>query len=143
MCANTPIRASSSISPPKSILSVAQRYRRPEVLEKHLDFKRQVVEALSAYPNAEIYDFEAVAAVTHDFNNYCDLIHFSDTVCDWMLASFHRGDHRLARANFEAEAAKLREQAQAFVQQACGSEDDFMRRFCPDYKPGEEDEAIP
>ncbi len=64
--------------PPYSILQwVAMRDASPETLASVYDFSGYFCRRLAAFPNVRLHDFRAVSEVTHDLNNYADVIHHS------------------------------------------------------------------
>jgi hypothetical protein len=67
--------------PPYSILQfVAMRDAAPSALKAVYDFTAYAFPRLLAFPNVRLYDFRAVKEVTHDLENYGDVIHHSPAV---------------------------------------------------------------
>ena len=125
--------------PPHSVLYYSSLYcRSPNTLEQYLHFKSVIVEQLAGFANCEIYDFQAAAEITHEFNNYCDIAHYSDDICNLMMGAFGSGEHRLTPENCQARIDKLREHVLAFMEEACADEDPFMQEFCPPPRPAAE-----
>jgi hypothetical protein len=66
---------------PYSILQfVAMRDASPSTLKITYDFTTYAFPRLTKYPNVRLHDFRAVKAITHDLNNYGDVIHHSPAI---------------------------------------------------------------
>lgn len=77
--------------PPYSILQwVAMRDASASTLKIVYDFTAYVAQRLTQFPNARLHDFRAVKDITHDLNNYGDVIHHSPVVdlkvLSWLAA---------------------------------------------------------
>jgi hypothetical protein len=67
--------------PPYSILQfAAMRDAAPSALKTVYDFTAYAFPRLLALPNVRLYDFRAVTEVTHDLENYGDVIHHSPAI---------------------------------------------------------------
>ena len=67
--------------PPYSILQfVAMRDASPATLKIVTISPPCIAERLTQLPNVRLYDFRAIRAVTHDLDNYSDVIHHSPAV---------------------------------------------------------------
>jgi len=67
--------------PPYSILQfVAMRDAAPTALKTVYDFTAHMFPRLLQFPNVRLFDFRAVKEVTHDLENYGDVIHHSPAV---------------------------------------------------------------
>ena len=81
--------------PPYSILQwVAMRDAAPETLDSVYAFSAYFCRRLAAFPNVRLYDFRSVSEVTHELNNYTNVIHPSPAidrkVLSWLAAgNFH------------------------------------------------------
>src|SRR6201992_1383133 len=83
--------------PPYSILQwVALRETSPETLQSVYAFSSYFCRRLMEFPNVRLFDFRAVKDVTHDLNNYSDVIHHSPDidlkVLDWLASGQFRAD---------------------------------------------------
>jgi hypothetical protein len=83
--------------PPYSILQwVALRETSPETLKSVYAFSAYFCRRLMDFPNVRLFDFRAVNEVTHDLNNYSDVIHHSPEidlkVLDWLARGKYRVD---------------------------------------------------
>jgi hypothetical protein len=83
--------------PPYSILQwVALRETSPATLQGVYAFSAYFCRRLMDLPNVRLFDFRAVSDVTHDLNNYSDVIHHSPTidlkVLDWLAQGNYRVD---------------------------------------------------
>ena len=83
--------------PPYSILQwVALRETSPETLKSVYAFSTYFCRRLMDFPNVRLFDFRAVKEVTHDLNNYSDVIHHSPDidlkVLNWLAQGKYRVD---------------------------------------------------
>ncbi|TQF33645.1 hypothetical protein [Bradyrhizobium sp. UNPA324] len=82
--------------PPYSILQfVAMRDASPETLKIVTDLTARVAQRLTQLPNVRLHDFRAIKAVTHDLNNYGDVIHHSPLVDAMVLRWLASGEYRV------------------------------------------------
>jgi hypothetical protein len=101
--------------PPYSILQwVAMRDAAPETLKVVYDFTAYVAKRLAQFPNAYLHDFRAVREVTHDLNNYGDVIHHSPAIDLKVLSWIAAGDHVVDRAAPMASLERLKAQVEAY-----------------------------
>ncbi len=101
--------------PPYSILQwVAMRDASPATLKIVYDFTAYAARRLTELPNAKLYDFRAVEDVTHDLNNYGDVIHHSPAVDLKVLSWLAAGDDIVGRATPTASLDRLKAQVQAY-----------------------------
>ena len=67
--------------PPYSILQfVAMRDASPATLKAVYDFTAYAFPRLTKFPNVRLHDFRGVQAITHELNNYGDVIHHSPAI---------------------------------------------------------------
>ena len=67
--------------PPYSILQfVAMRDAAPATLKAAYDFTSYAFPRLTKFPNVRLHDFRSVQAITHELNNYGDVIHHSPAI---------------------------------------------------------------
>ena len=83
--------------PPYSILQfVAMRDASPETLKIVTDLTAHIAQRLTQLPNARLHDFRAIKQVTHDLDNYGDVIHHSPVidamVLQWLASEEYRVD---------------------------------------------------
>jgi hypothetical protein len=83
--------------PPYSILQwVALRETSPETLRSVYAFSVYFCQRLMDFPNVRLFDFRSVSEVTHDLNNYSDVIHHSPAIdlkiLDWLVQGKYRVD---------------------------------------------------
>ncbi|MGA2997370.1 hypothetical protein [Bradyrhizobium sp.] len=103
--------------PPYSILQwVALRDTSPETLQSVYAFSALFCRRLTNFPNVRLFDFRSVSEVTHDLNNYSDVIHHSPAidlkVLDWLAQGKYRVDasaptEPLDRLKAQVEAYRL------------------------------------
>jgi hypothetical protein len=99
---------------PYSILHWAvMRDVAPEVLKVIYDFCAHVNEELTRLPNVRLYDFRAMKDVTHDLNNYADVLHHSPIVdrkiLEMLASRQNRVDHAAPTASLELLKAQVSE----------------------------------
>jgi hypothetical protein len=82
--------------PPYSILQyVAMRDAAPAALKTVYDVTALVTTRVSQLPNVRLYDFRAIKEVTHDLDNYGDVIHHSPVVDAKVLTWLAEGKYRV------------------------------------------------
>ncbi|MCK1392194.1 hypothetical protein [Bradyrhizobium sp. 1] len=82
--------------PPYSILQfVAMRDASPATLKIVTDLTAVIATRLTQLPNVRLHDFRAIKAVTHDLNNYGDVIHHSPVVDAMVLQWLASGEYRV------------------------------------------------
>ena len=101
--------------PPYSILQfAAARDFSPAALKTVYDFTTYAFPRLLALPNVRLYDFRAVKEVTHDLENYGDVIHHSPAidlkVLSWLAESKYRVEPSAPLASLE----QLKSQVEAY-----------------------------
>jgi hypothetical protein len=101
--------------PPYSILQwVAMRDYSPATLKIVYDFSAYFSGRLAQLPNVRLFDFRAVREVTHDLNNYGDVIHHSPAVDLKVLSWLAAGDYLVDRAAPTASLDRLKAQVEAY-----------------------------
>lgn len=82
--------------PPYSILQfVAMRDASPETLKIVTDLTAVIAQRLTLLPNVRLHDFRAIRQVTHDLDNYSDVIHHSPVVDAKVLKWLRSGEYRV------------------------------------------------
>jgi hypothetical protein len=101
--------------PPYSILQwVAMRDALPGTLDSVYDFSAYFCRRLVAFPNVRLHDFRSVKEVTHDLNNYSDVIHHSPAVDLKILSWLAEGKYLVDRTAPMATLDQLRAQVEAY-----------------------------
>jgi hypothetical protein len=102
--------------PPYSILQWAamRDAAPPGTLNRVYDFSAYFCRRLAAFPNVRLYDFRSVSEVTHDLNNYADVIHHSPAVDRKVLAWLAEGKYLVDRATPTAALDRLKAQVAAY-----------------------------
>ncbi|MGL5150078.1 MAG: hypothetical protein ACRC7N_05800 [Clostridium sp.] len=72
-----------------------------------LAFKKYMYEELSKLSNVEVYDFQDVSSITHNFSYYKDTSHFSAEVGDIILRFMANKKHILTNDNYIAKIENL------------------------------------
>ena len=98
--------------PPYSILQfVAMRDASPATLKIVTDLTAHIARRLTQLPNVRLYDFRAIKEVTHDLNNYGDVIHHSPVVdamvLQWLANGEYRVDPNAPTASLDALTAQV------------------------------------
>lgn len=101
--------------PPYSILQfVAMRDASPGTLKIVTDLTAHIAQRLTQLPNVHLYDFRAVKAVTHDLDNYGDVIHHSPVVDAMVLKWLADGKYVVDPKAPLASLDELRKQVEAY-----------------------------
>jgi hypothetical protein len=101
--------------PPYSILQwVALRDTSPETLKSVYAFSAYFCRRLMGLPNVRVFDFRAVSEVTHDLNNYSDVIHHSPAVDLKVLSWFAEGNYSVDRMQPAVYLDRLMSQVDAY-----------------------------
>jgi hypothetical protein len=101
--------------PPYSILQwVAMRDASPAALKVAYDFTAYASRRLAQFPNVTLYDFREASDITHDLNNYADVVHHSPAVDLKILSMLAEGKYAVDRATPEASLDRLKAQVEAY-----------------------------
>jgi hypothetical protein len=100
---------------PYSILQfVAMRDASPATLKIVYDFSVYASQRLTQFPNVRFFDFRVAKEVTHDLNNYGDVIHHSPTIDLKILSWLAAGDYVVSRDAPTASLERLKAQVEAY-----------------------------
>jgi hypothetical protein len=100
---------------PYSILQfVAMRDASPMTLKTVYDFAAYASRRLTTFPNVTLHDFRAARDITHDLNNYGDVIHHSPDIDLKILSYLAAGDYAVDRAAPTASIERLKAQVEAY-----------------------------
>jgi hypothetical protein len=101
--------------PPYSILQwIAMRDASLGTFDQVYKFTAYVGRRLMSFPNVRLFDFRAVKDVTHDLNNYADVIHHSPTIDLKVLSWLAEGKYRVDPNAPNASLDELRAQMEAY-----------------------------
>jgi len=101
--------------PPYSILQwVALRDTSPETLQSVYAFSAYFCRRLMDFPNVRLFDFRSVSEVTHDLNNYSDVIHHSPAIDLKVLNWLAQDKYRVDAAARTASLDQLKAQVEAY-----------------------------
>jgi hypothetical protein len=101
--------------PPYSILQfVAMRDASPATLKTVYDFSAYAFPRLLKFANVSLHDFRAAREITHDLNNYGDVIHHSPAVDLKILSWLADGKYLVDRAAPTASLERLKAQVEAY-----------------------------
>ncbi|MBR0850922.1 hypothetical protein JQ543_24485 [Bradyrhizobium diazoefficiens] len=98
--------------PPYSILQfVAMRDASPETLKIVTGLTAHIAQRLTQLPNVRLHDFRAIRQVTHDLDNYGDVIHHSPAVdakvLSWLASGEYRVDPKAPLSSLEELKAQI------------------------------------
>lgn len=101
--------------PPYSILQwVAMRDASPATLKIVYDIAAYAGRRLTQFPNVRLFDFRAARQVTHDLNNYGDVIHHSPAIDLKVLSWLADGEHIVHPDAPTASLEQLKTQVEAY-----------------------------
>jgi hypothetical protein len=101
--------------PPYSILQfAAMRDAAPAALKAVYDFTGYAFPRLLALPNVRLFDFRAVKEVTHDLENYADVIHHSPAIDLKVLSWLAERKYAVERSAPLASLEQLKAQVEAY-----------------------------
>jgi hypothetical protein len=101
--------------PSYSILQwVAMRDASPRAFEQVYNFTAYVSRRLTSFPNVRLYDFREAKDVTHDLNNYADVIHHSPAIDLKVLSWLAEGKYLVDRGAPTASLDRLKAQVEAY-----------------------------
>jgi hypothetical protein len=100
---------------PYSILQfVAMRDASPATLKIVYDFSVYASQRLAQFPNVRLFDFRVAKEVTHDLNNYGDVIHHSPAIDLKVLSWLAAGNYLVSRDAPTASTELLKAQVDAY-----------------------------
>jgi hypothetical protein len=101
--------------PPYSILQwIALRETSPETLQSVDAFSAYFCRRLMEFPNVRLFDFRALQDVTHDLNNYSDVIHHSPDIDRKILGWLAQGKYRVDKTSPVSALDQLKAQVEAY-----------------------------
>jgi hypothetical protein len=101
--------------PPYSILQwVAMRDASPETFDQVYKFTAYVSRRLTSFANVRLYDFREAKDVTHNLNNYADVIHHSPAIDLQVLSWLAEGKYRVDPGAPTASLDRLKAQMEAY-----------------------------
>jgi hypothetical protein len=101
--------------PPYSILQwVAMRDASPATLKMVYDLSAYMNRRLAGLPNVRLFDFRAAREITHDLNNYKDVVHHSPAVDRKILQMLASGEYLVDRTAPTASLDRLKTQVEAY-----------------------------
>jgi len=101
--------------PPYSILQfVAMRDASPATLKIVYDFSAYASQRLATFSNVSLHDFREAKEITHDLNNYGDVIHHSPAIDLKVLSLLADGKYLIDRTAPTASLERLKAQVEAY-----------------------------
>jgi hypothetical protein len=101
--------------PPYSILQwVALRETSPDTLKSVDAFSAFFCRRLMDFPNVRLFDFRSVKDVTHDLDNYSDVIHHSPDIDLKVLSWLAQGQYHVDATSPTAALDQLKVQVEAY-----------------------------
>jgi hypothetical protein len=83
-------------------------------LDAYLQFRREACELLQAYPNVNIFDFQADHRIICDFENYKDGTHYSPAISRLIIERIADGDNQVEAEDIITNNLLLRQLLQAY-----------------------------
>ena len=115
LIANNPDVVFDIYFPPYSILQwVAMRDASSATLKIVYDLTTHISRRLAEFPNVRLHDFRGVRDVTHDLDNYSDVIHHSPAIDLKVLSWLATGTHLVDRADSGAMLQRLKDQVESY-----------------------------
>src|SRR5258705_626027 len=100
---------------PYSILQfVAMRDASPATLKAVYAFSAYALPRLTQFPNVTLHDFRVAREITHDLNNYGDVIHHSPAIDLKVLSLLAEGKYAVDRAAPTASLDRLKAEVEAY-----------------------------
>ncbi len=100
---------------PYSILQfVAMRDASPATLKAVYDFSAYALARLTQFPNVTFHDLRVAREITHDLNNYGDVIHHSPAIDLKVLSLLAEGKYAVDRTAPTASLDRLKAQVEAY-----------------------------
>jgi hypothetical protein len=93
---------------------VAVRDASPATLKVVYDFSAYAGQRLMQFPNVSLHDFRAAREITHDLNNYGDVIHHSPAIDLKVLSLLAERKYVVDRAAPTASLERLKAQVEAY-----------------------------
>ena len=101
--------------PPYSILQfVSMRDASPATLKIVYDFSAYANRRLTTLPNVRLFDFREAKEITHDLNNYADVIHHAHPIDLKLLSYLATGRYLVSREAPTASIERLKAQVEAY-----------------------------
>ncbi len=101
--------------PPYSILQwVAMRDASPATLKIVYDFSAYIARRIATFPNVNLHDFRAAKEITHELNNYADVIHHSPAIDRQVLIHLAAGEGLVSREAPTASLERLKAQVEVY-----------------------------
>jgi len=101
--------------PPYSILQwVALRDASPGTLKSVYEFSAYLCRRLAAFPNVRLFDYRSISVVTHELNNYSDVIHHSPAIDLKVLSWLAEDKYLVDRSAPTAYLDQLKAQVEAY-----------------------------
>jgi hypothetical protein len=101
--------------PPYSILQfVAMRDFSPATLQVVYQANSYMLRRLAQFSNVKVYDFREAKEISHDLNNYSDIIHHSPAIDRQVLEMIAADKYRVNPAAPEASLQRLKSQIEAY-----------------------------
>lgn len=94
----------------------------PAAFQQRLEFKADVCSALSRLPNCRLYDFEPVSEITHDLDQYEDMVHYGPAIDDFIVHAVARGEHRMNDRNRGERLRQFEDSVCLFAERAAAAD---------------------
>lgn len=94
--------------PPYSMMWWDCAYVNGELSER-LYILEETLPALLAFPNVEVYFFQAEEAIVCNLDNYMDMVHYSPDINQYMLDRMAAGENRVTKENLQKTLENMRQ----------------------------------
>lgn len=97
--------------PPYSTLE----YKKMQIMgifSDFLQFKKYIFEATKNLPNVRLYDFQSEKQIANNFNNYKDMIHYSEAINNYIITHIKTNKYLVTSSNVDPMINQLYELAQ-------------------------------
>ena len=84
------------------------------LLDERLERCKKMTGKLLQYENVEVYGFQNDESIITNLYLYTDVVHYAQSVNDYMTECFATGEHRLTLDNYEREIDKIKEIVDTF-----------------------------
>ncbi|MCK4502573.1 MAG: hypothetical protein KAU22_06020 [Desulfuromonadales bacterium] len=85
------------------------------ILNDSLAFKRYIVSAVQTLDNVKVFDFQDVAEITHNLNNYKDITHYRPEINDAIIDAIAADQFRVDATTIDQHIKQLLTQLEVFI----------------------------
>jgi hypothetical protein len=123
------IRFTFVLPPYTALYRVSELVAPRNQFASRMQFKRKLATSLLQFPNVELFDFETVHEITHDFERYMDLVHFDLQSSNAMLGWIAEGTHRVTLENLDEQIRELEQDTHRYSATVFAADNPFRERL--------------